>query len=76
MADPTIRFIRQDRKGAFDIDHFLTDSVGIFPVRLNRAKRTLTTRSHADAEHDGEAVFQYSLVTQRWRLVSFRRIRV
>jgi hypothetical protein len=71
---PYYTFYRQDEKGHFQIDHFLTDSVSFFPVRFNPSKRTLTTRAHADVAHESEIVYQYNPKMQTWRQISYRRV--
>jgi hypothetical protein len=71
---PYYTYYRQDEKGHFQIDHFLTDSVSFFPVKFHRSKKTITTRAHVDVGHEGETVYQYNPRTQTWRQISYRRV--
>ena len=69
---PNYTFYVQDAKGHFHVDHFLTDTVSFFPVRINKEKRTVATVSHADVGHVYENVYRYNKNSGKWQRVRGR----
>lgn len=71
---PLYDFYLQNSTGKFLLSRYLTDNVYHFPSRFDKAKKTLTVLTHADAMSEGETTYKLNPQTSRWRKISYRRI--
>jgi hypothetical protein len=67
---PLYNFYIQQPNGQFAIDPYLTDSVGSFPIYINKQKRTLTTIIHANARYEAKTVYRIDPQKGRWVMIS------
>ncbi|GAB3518667.1 XAC2610-related protein [Emticicia fontis] len=56
----------------FVLDEYLTYTVGHFPTKTNKYKRTLTTYQHANARYLGEQIYFLDKKTNKWRQKSHK----
>lgn len=71
---PFYNFYIQDGSGHFQLDRYLTDSVGSFPRFINPKRKTIATQIHANVSQENRSIYRYNTKTRKWKFIGGKLI--